>query len=160
MAVAAHGFGGGSIGIGSTALTLLLIACTLTGVVVATVPGGVARLVISLAAGQVIAHAALTAPGAHHHPAVTNSAMLVAHAVAIAVGALVIRGAELALGRVLARVWRVVIALVGWFRAGPRVGMKCFVAVRASTHRVHAWDARRRGPPAAVVRPRLNSTPA
>ncbi|RDI63488.1 hypothetical protein DFR76_110185 [Nocardia pseudobrasiliensis] len=158
--MAAHGLGGGSIAIGSTALTLLLFACTLTGVVVAAVPGGVARLLASLAAGQVIAHAALSAPGAHHHPAVTNSAMLAAHVVAIAAGALLIRGAELALGRVLARVRWVVVALAGWFETGPRVGMSCVVAVSAIAHRMHRSDARRRGPPGAVVRPRVNSVPA
>ncbi|RDI50989.1 hypothetical protein DFR68_105466 [Nocardia mexicana] len=112
MSIAAHALGGGAITLGSTALTLLVTACTLTGVLVAAVGTGLPRLMLMLAAGQAIGHAALSMSPEHCHAAMFSSAMLTAHLVAIPVGALLVRGAEVALGRVLSSVRRAVVALV------------------------------------------------
>ncbi|GAB2697178.1 hypothetical protein GCM10027089_18620 [Nocardia thraciensis] len=119
VSIAAHALGGGTIALGSTALALLVTACTLTGVLVAAAGTGLPRLMLMLAAGQAIGHAALSMSPEHCHPAMFNSAMVTAHLVAIPVGALLVRGAEIALGRVLSSVRRAVIALAGTVPAPP-----------------------------------------
>ncbi|MFJ1455810.1 hypothetical protein [Nocardia sp. N2S4-5] len=111
VSVAAHALGGGSVGLGSAAVSLLVAACALTGVLVASVGTGLARLMVLLAAGQAVGHAALSVAPGHCHPPVFTAAMVVAHLVAIPVGALLVRGAEVALGRVLSSVRRMVVAL-------------------------------------------------
>lgn len=111
VSIAAHALGGGSVSLGSAAVSLLVAACALTGVLVASVGTGLARLMVLLGAGQAIGHAALSVAPGHCHPPVFSSAMLVAHVVAIPLGALLVRGAEVALGRVLSSVRRMVVAL-------------------------------------------------
>ncbi|MFI5780857.1 hypothetical protein [Nocardia sp. NPDC051570] len=151
VSIAAHGFGGGPVAVGSASLTLLMAACALIGVVVATGRGGLGLLVISLAGGQVIGHAALAVSGPHRHGSAMSPAMLGAHLVAIAVGALVIRGAEVALGRVSARMRRIVVALVRWFTVERRGRIVCVSAVRVVVQRVHCVGLRWRGPPWVFV---------
>ncbi|WP_280266065.1 hypothetical protein [Nocardia wallacei] len=119
VSIAAHALGGGAIAVGSTALTLLVTACTLTGVLVSAIGSGLPRLMLMLAAGQAIGHAALSMSPEHCHPAMFSSAMLIAHLVAIPVGALLIRGAEVALGRALSSVRRAVVALAASVPAPP-----------------------------------------
>ncbi|MBF6170601.1 hypothetical protein IU476_03855 [Nocardia blacklockiae] len=104
VSIAAHALGGGMVTPGSAAVALLVAACTLIGVLVAAAGGGLPRLLVLLAVG----HGALSVAPGHCHPAVFSPGMLVAHLVAVPVGAVAVRGAEVALRRVLSRVWRVV----------------------------------------------------
>nr|WP_051161598.1 hypothetical protein [Nocardia transvalensis] len=148
VSIAAHALGGGVVSLGSAAVPLLVAACTLVGVVVAALGTGLPRLMLMLGAGQVVGHAALSAAPGHCHPAVFTSAMLVAHLVAIPVGALLVRGAEIALGRILSSVRRVVVALAGTLetsRPTPRIVR----AVRVTIPRrlLLSSGTGRRGPP-------------
>ncbi|MGW4356896.1 hypothetical protein ACWELJ_32915, partial [Nocardia sp. NPDC004582] len=61
VAILAHGLGGGASLTDGSALALLLAACTVIGVVVASVRPryGLAGTIATLAAGQAIGHAAL-----------------------------------------------------------------------------------------------------
>lgn len=112
VAVAAHALGGGTAFPEGSALALLLATCALIGVVVATVRprSGVASTMAMLAVGQGIGHEALSmAPDHHHHGATLP--MLVAHLVAIPVGAILIRAAEIGVHRAVTSVRRFIVGL-------------------------------------------------
>ncbi|MGW5453939.1 hypothetical protein [Nocardia sp. NPDC003979] len=114
VAVLAHGLGGASGVPASSSLVLLFAACALVGVVAGTFPRGahaVSTMAV-LAVGQYVGHTALSLGPGHSHHGVTV-AMVIAHLVAIPLGALAIRGAEVGLGRAISSVCRLVIALVG-----------------------------------------------
>lgn len=93
-------------------MALLLATCALIGVVVATVRprGGVLSTMAMLAVGQSIGHEALTMAPHHHHHGL-STAMLVAHLVAIPVGALLIRAAEIGVRRAVTSVRRFMVVL-------------------------------------------------
>ncbi|MFE3187911.1 hypothetical protein ACFXHA_02820 [Nocardia sp. NPDC059240] len=113
VAILAHGLGGGASTPDSSALTLLLAACTLIGVVVASLRPryGIAGTMALLAVGQSVGHGALSmAPGHHHHLA--SPSMLAAHLIAIPVGALAIRAAEAGMRRAVTSVRRFILTLV------------------------------------------------
>ncbi|WP_405495612.1 hypothetical protein [Nocardia sp. NBC_00511] len=122
VAILAHGLGGGASGLDGSALALLLAACTLIGVVVAVRAArpGLVSVMGMLAAGQTIGHLTLSmSPGHHHHA--SSPSMLVAHLVAIPLGALAIRAAEVGLRRAITSVRRFMLALAEALRptAGP-----------------------------------------
>ncbi|MFE3223950.1 hypothetical protein [Nocardia sp. NPDC059228] len=112
VAILAHGLGGGATLLDGSALALLFAACTLIGVVVATLRPryGIAGTMAMLAVGQSIGHAALSmSPGHHQHS--SSPSMLLAHLVAIPVGALAIRAAEAGIRRAITSVRRFILAL-------------------------------------------------
>ncbi|MTK49205.1 hypothetical protein GL303_22360, partial [Nocardia seriolae] len=123
VAMLAHGLGGGATVPDGTALALLFAACTLIGIVVATIRPryGLAGTMAMLAAGQSIGHAALSMSPGHHHPG-SSPSMLLAHLIAIPVGALVIRAAEAGMRRAVTSVRRFILALASapCPPAGPR----------------------------------------
>lgn len=151
MAIAAHGLGGGGYP-GSAALTLLLAVCAGVGAVVAQLPSrthGRLPLIAALAAGQLVGHLALaTTVGDTHHHAMLPGPLMLAHAAATVVCALLIAVAERLYGtvtRVLRRVLRAVTPPVD--RPAPRP---------MPSHRADLSSAllrsgiSRRGPPAAA----------
>ncbi|MFD6356514.1 hypothetical protein [Nocardia tengchongensis] len=154
VAILAHGLGGGATLADGSALALLLAACTVIGVVVASLRPryGLAGTMGMLAAGQAIGHAALSmSPGHHHHS--SSPAMLIAHLVAIPVGAIVIRAAEAGMRRAVTSVRRFLLALgavlaprSNWMR--PRVADDRAVARRLLV----SPGIGRRGPPATAAR--------
>ncbi len=108
VAIAAHAAGGGIVSAGRSPIALLVAACALVGAVVATVRvrRGFAELAILLGAGQCVGHLALTMSSDHHHGTHVTAPMLLAHLVAVPVGAVLIRGAELAVVRAMSSVRR------------------------------------------------------
>ncbi|MFJ2835238.1 hypothetical protein ACIO52_07715 [Nocardia sp. NPDC087230] len=114
VAVLAHGLGGASSVPGGSSVALLLAACALIGVITSALPRGNTPLATMavLAVGQGVGHAALSLGHAQHHHAF-SAAMLVAHLVAIPVGALAIRAAEVGVRRAITSVRRLVLALDG-----------------------------------------------
>ncbi|MFD5176351.1 hypothetical protein ACFWM1_11135 [Nocardia sp. NPDC058379] len=114
VAVLAHGLGGATAVPGGASVTLLLAACALIGVVASALPRGNTPLATMavLAAGQGIGHTALSLGHAQHHHTF-SAAMLLAHLVAIPVGALAIRAAEVGVRRAITSVRRLVLVLDG-----------------------------------------------
>jgi hypothetical protein len=97
LAVAAHGIGSGTVPTGAAAAQLAVIAATV-GALTGTIRGAAdARALLALlAAGQLLGHLMLSAVGHSHTSASTPhaAAMLAAHVLAIAVGALLIAAGE------------------------------------------------------------------
>ncbi|MEV0246981.1 hypothetical protein AB0H76_10370 [Nocardia sp. NPDC050712] len=120
VSIAAHALGGGVVAPGDSSIALLLAACGLIGVTVGAPRhsgtgarrSGLAELVLLLMAGQAIGHTALTLAPAHQHGSHAGAVMLLAHLVAVPVGALLIRAAELGLTRAAASVRKALRALV------------------------------------------------
>lgn len=153
LAVAAHGVGGGGLPRGAATALLAVLAATV-GALAATVPGAGRSpgLFGLIAVGQLLGHLMLSAAGHHHSessapPAV---AMLVAHLLAIVVGAALIAAGD--------RLWR---ALSRAVRAAVRV--VCPVAARPApaVHRADqplrstlllAASVSHRGPPVSLAR--------
>ncbi|GGK91603.1 hypothetical protein [Nocardia jinanensis] len=132
VSIAAHAFGGGALAPGTSTVALLLAGCAITGALAtATRPGrGPMPLMALLALGQAIGHTALvTAPG-HHHGALSTATMLMAHLLAIPVGALLIHTAERAVRYAVSRLKRTL------RRAGCReISFRRTVIVPAGEHR-------------------------
>ncbi|MGW4246470.1 hypothetical protein [Nocardia sp. NPDC004722] len=151
VAILAHGLGGGTAD--SSALTLLLAACTLIGVVVASLRPryGLAGTMALLAVGQSVGHGALSMAPGHHHQ-LSSPSMLAAHLIAIPVGALAIRAAEAGLRRAVTSVRRFILALASTpappaFRTTARPGDD-----RAEARRLLVSPGiGRRGPPAPAA---------
>ncbi|MFF0633189.1 hypothetical protein ACFYTS_11880 [Nocardia sp. NPDC004151] len=154
VAILAHGLGGGASLTDGSALALLLAACTVIGVVASSMRPryGLPGTIGMLAAGQAIGHAALSmSPGHHHHS--SSAAMLIAHLVAIPVGALLIRAAEAGLRRAVTGVRRFLLALSAILappvrRMRPRPADDRAVARRLLV----SPGIGRRGPPPAAAR--------
>ncbi|MGW0252229.1 hypothetical protein ACWDYH_36945 [Nocardia goodfellowii] len=111
VSVAAHALGGGVVSPGDSSIALLLGACALIGVVVGALRGApgsgrsdLGALALLLMAGQAVGHTALTLAPGHQHVAHSAGLMLLAHLLAIPVGALLIRAAEIGLARAAAGV--------------------------------------------------------
>ncbi|WP_196054694.1 hypothetical protein [Nocardia aurantiaca] len=153
VAILAHGLGGGPTRLDGSALTLLFAACALIGVVVATLRPryGLAGIMAMLAAGQSIGHAALSmSPGHHHHAG--SPSMLLAHLVAIPVGAFVIRAAEAGLRRAITSVRRFMLALGSVLRPPARRARPRGADDRAEARRLLVSPGiGRRGPPVATA---------
>ncbi|NKY87927.1 hypothetical protein [Nocardia veterana] len=147
VSVAAHALGGGAPAPGSAGIMLLLATSTVIGSLAAHARTGALRLMALLAVGQVAGHAALSlAP--HCHDMLLTAPMLIAHVVAIVVGAGLIRAAESTLLRAISRIRRAVAAVHALLVSGDPV-----VIVTPDTpgrpHRlVLASGTGRRGPPA------------
>ncbi|MFF2550094.1 hypothetical protein ACFVUS_03795 [Nocardia sp. NPDC058058] len=150
VAIFAHGLGGGTTAPAGSALALLFAACALIGVIVAAVrPGyGPIALMGMLAAGQGIGHIALSmSPGHHHHAA--SPAMLVAHLIAIPVGAMAIRAAEAGMRRAVTSVRRFILALADAPVPAERGARPTATAERATARLLAVTPGiARRGPPA------------
>lgn len=92
----AHTFGGGMFP-SDAAIVLLVVVCAAVGYATSAAPTTVApraQLLVVLATAQAIGHLLLTAVDSHHHGSMVTQQMLAAHAVAVLIGALAIRGAE------------------------------------------------------------------
>ncbi|MFE9784325.1 hypothetical protein ACFYO7_02970 [Nocardia salmonicida] len=113
VAVLAHGLGGATAVPGGSALTLLFAACALIGVVVTALPRGnnAMSTMVVLAVGQCAGHTALSLGHVQHHA--ISGAMVIAHLVAIPVGAIAIRAAEVGVCRAVTSVRQLVLVLVG-----------------------------------------------
>ncbi|MFC9898417.1 hypothetical protein ACFVMC_32400 [Nocardia sp. NPDC127579] len=107
VSIAAHAIGGGVVAPGDASVAMLVGACALIGVVVGVLSrgrSGLGGLALQLIAGQAVGHTALTLGPGHTHGSHAEARMLVAHMVAIPVGALLIRAAETALAAAAAGV--------------------------------------------------------
>ncbi|WP_433654135.1 hypothetical protein ACQPW1_25990 [Nocardia sp. CA-128927] len=110
VSIAAHALGGGTVSPGQSSTGLLIAACTIVGVVVGTRRArfGVSEVMVLLAIGQAAGHVALTMSPGHHHSTGMTSVMVAAHLAAIPIGAVLIRGAEIALVRAISAADRAV----------------------------------------------------
>ncbi len=106
VSIAAHAIAGGGYP-GDTAITFLLAAAVVVGIAAG---GTRLPLIALLAGGQVLGHLALsagdTAAGGHLHA--PEARMLAAHAVAVGVAAVLVRGAERGCARALSALDRLV----------------------------------------------------
>ena len=154
LAVAAHGVASGAPPSGAAATQLGVLAATI-GALAATLrrTGDVRALIGLLGAGQLMGHLMLGLAGHHHEPAAAPpaAAMLVAHASAVAVGALLIAVSD-RLCRAVSRAIRAVAR-----PAEPPVPMATVVAVRGGDQPLRsalllAASVSHRGPPISAVR--------
>ncbi len=95
-----------------TAIALLIAACTATGALSGSLRTrhGIAEVMVMLVFGQALGHTALSV-SEHGHEHSATALMLVAHLVAVLVGALLIHGVELAMRYILASMRGVLLAL-------------------------------------------------
>ena len=101
VTASAHTVGGG-MPPSDAAIVLLALVCAAVGYATAVAPRlGAPRvqLLVILAAAQSIGHLLLSVVDGHHHGPMITPQMLAAHAVAVFIGALAIRGAELGIRR-------------------------------------------------------------
>lgn len=109
LAFAAHGMGGGRVPT-PAAVVLLIVVCAGLGAIVAALPRDQhtrPTLVAALGAGQLLGHFALSATE-HTHSVMPPLAMLGTHAIATALCAILVVGAERLYGPIV-RVLRVVL---------------------------------------------------
>lgn len=88
---------GGAVFPSDAAIVVLTLVCAATGYAAASAPTLLApraQLLVVLAVAQAVGHIALTVVDAHHHGPMLTQPMLVAHVVAVLIGAMAIRGAE------------------------------------------------------------------
>ncbi|MFD6674588.1 hypothetical protein ACFWDA_09470 [Rhodococcus zopfii] len=114
VSIAAHGMAGGGAPPGDGAV-LLLAACVAIGAIVSSLPAAAHRrgaLLAALTAGQLVGHLTLTMAGEHTHWLSMSAPMLAAHLAAIAVSAVLIRGAERGCHAAIAAVTRLVLAVL------------------------------------------------
>jgi hypothetical protein len=114
LAVAAHGVGSGAPPTGAAAAQLAVLAATV-GALAGTIRHATdARMLLGLlAAGQLLGHLLLSAVG-HSHPVTTappGAAMLAAHLLAIAAGAVLIAAVD-RLSRAVSRAVRAAVRIV------------------------------------------------
>ncbi|WP_433605959.1 hypothetical protein [Prescottella agglutinans] len=115
ISVAAHGLGGGNAAPSEEAIVLLVAAAAVVGAAVASLRSRcnpLLLLVAVLAAGQGIGHVTLTLASDHAHGLNLPPQMIAAHAAATAVGAALVRAAEIALLGVIASVVHVVVVVL------------------------------------------------
>jgi hypothetical protein len=90
LAVAAHGVADGTAPSGPAVVLLAVLAATVGGLATTIRRTADVRALLALLAGsQLVGHVMLSAT-AHHHGETTSPAMLVAHALAVVVGAVLI----------------------------------------------------------------------
>ncbi|MFJ2665351.1 hypothetical protein ACIO14_13445 [Nocardia fluminea] len=113
VAVFAHGLGGATAFPTGSSTALLFAACALIGVVVSALPRGNSpgSTMAVLAVGQCVGHTAMSLGHVQHHP--LSAAMALAHLVAIPVGAIAIRAAEVGVRRAVTSVRQLVLVLAG-----------------------------------------------
>ncbi|MGY0503044.1 hypothetical protein ACWZHB_31555 [Nocardia sp. FBN12] len=113
VAVLAHGLGGATALPTGSSMALLFAACALIGVVATALPRGngpVSTMAV-LAVGQCVGHTALSLGHVQHHT--VSAAMVLAHLVAIPVGTIAIRAAEVGMRRAITSVRQLVVVLAG-----------------------------------------------
>ena len=152
LAVAAHGAAGGAAPTGTAAVLLAVLAATVGGLSATIARTADARVLVGLlAAGQVAGHLMLVAAGhSHGGPVRPTAAMLVAHAVAIVVGAILIAAGD-RLCRAVSRVVEVATRAV----VPPVPGRAVVVAVADQPLRsalLLAASLSHRGPPVSRAR--------
>ncbi|RJO70975.1 hypothetical protein D5S18_27780 [Nocardia panacis] len=147
VGIAAHALGGGEVALGQSGLALLIAACALVGHLVGSLRNryGLVEVMVLLAGGQTLGHTALSLAPGHQHGGATG-AMLAAHLVAIPVGAVLIRGAELAITRVVSSVRRIVAALLP-LPATESTGVRAFGSLPALRPILLGSGTGTRGPP-------------
>lgn len=94
VSVAAHAMGGGAAPTEGS-VVLLLLGCAAVGALVSSVRMDrheMLCLAAALTLGQAIGHTTLAVGASHHHGLQLTPAMIAAHAVAVAVSAVLIRG--------------------------------------------------------------------
>lgn len=148
VSFAAHALAGGPVSPGSAAIMLLIASSAVIGCLAAYSRTGTVRLTGLLAVGQMSGHIALSA-ASHCHTAIFTAPMLIAHAVAVVVGAILIRGAEITLLRAVSRIRRAVrqLCLVPGFTTAP-VFASLPEVFGPRRRLVSASGTGRRGPPA------------
>jgi hypothetical protein len=123
LAVAAHGAAGSGVPVGAAVVLLGVLAATIGGLAL-TIPrsADVGVLLGLLAVGQVVGHVMLSAAGHSHGASVTASpAMVLAHAIAVLTGAVLIAACDRlcrAMSRAIAAAVRAVAAPIS---SGPTV---------------------------------------
>ncbi|MBO0679817.1 hypothetical protein JRC04_27445 [Mycolicibacterium sp. S2-37] len=153
LAVAAHAAADGSLTAGPAVTGVAVVALTV-GALTATVRRAdrMPVLLALLGAGQLTGHAVLGSSGHAHGGAAAPAAMLVAHAVAVALGAaLIAAGGRLCAA--LSRAVRVVVRLADPRPAGPpaiRWARSAHHGLQALS--MFAGPVSRRGPPAGAAR--------
>lgn len=154
LAVAAHGVGSGAAPTGAATAQLAVLAATV-GALAGTIRRATdARVLLGLlAAGQLLGHLMLSAVGHSHTPTSTPpaAAMLAAHLIAIAVGALLIAAGE-RLCRAVSRGVRAAVRIVS-----PPVAAVPVVARAAADQPLRsalqlAASVSHRGPPISLAR--------
>ncbi|OZC95455.1 hypothetical protein CH275_27175 [Rhodococcus sp. 06-235-1A] len=150
----AHAFGGGMFP-SDAAIVLLVLVCAAVGYATAVVPTAVApraQLLAVLAAAQAIGHLLLTAVDGHHHGSMLTQQMLAAHAVAVLVGALAIRGAEHGIRRAVTSLRRALPLLAALVVDESSIAPELPVyRVPASTLLLDLSGCGNRGPPVRTV---------
>ncbi|MDT5014160.1 MAG: hypothetical protein QOD39_320 [Mycobacterium sp.] len=114
LAVAAHEVGGGGPPAGAAAVQLAVLAATIGALAAVLARAADARVLVGLLTiGQLVGHLMLSAVGHHHTPSTAPpaAAMLAAHLLAIAVGAVLIAAGD-RLCRAVSRTARAVVRTV------------------------------------------------
>jgi hypothetical protein len=152
LAIAAHGAGGGGLPTGAVAAQLAVLAVTL-GAVATTVTAANRTVVLwaVLGTGQLLAHALMSTSGHVHgaDPIRPGAAMVIAHLVAVSVGAALIAGGA----RLCAAVSRAVRAVAPNRYPLPLTPTR--VAIRSADQPLHsarflAASVSHRGPPVSA----------
>ena len=149
VTAAAHDLGGASAPSQSAAVALLAV-CLGVGWIASTTRLGTGRLVAALVAAQVLGHLTLVTVDGHLHGPLLDPRMAVAHAVAVGVCVVAVRGAEVGLiraARAMRRILPAVLAMVPVDTDTIRPPLP--VARRSSPSRLVDLSGRgTRGPPA------------
>ncbi|WP_032376264.1 hypothetical protein [Rhodococcoides fascians] len=150
----AHTFGGGMFP-SDAAVVLLVLVCAAVGCAASAVPTAVAprtQLLVVLATAQAIGHLLLTAVDGHHHGSILTQQMLAAHAVAVLVGALAIRGAEHGIRRAVTSLRRALPLLAALVIDDNRIAPPLPVyRIPGSTLLLDLSGCGNRGPPARTA---------
>ncbi|KQU47014.1 hypothetical protein ASG84_07675 [Rhodococcus sp. Leaf278] len=150
----AHTFGGGMFP-SDAAVVLLVLVCAAVGYATSAAPNVVAprlQLLVVLATAQALGHLLLTAVDGHHHGSMLTQQMLAAHAVAVLVGALAIRGAEHGIRRAITSLRRALPLLTALVVDENRIAPPLPVyRIPASTHLLDLSGRGNRGPPARTA---------
>ncbi|CCQ17960.1 Hypothetical membrane protein [Rhodococcus sp. AW25M09] len=154
VTAAAHTFGGGMFP-SDAAIVLLVLVCAAVGYATSAAPKAAAPralLLVVLASAQAIGHLLLTAVDGHHHGAMITQQMFAAHAVAILLGALAIRGAELGIRRAVTSLGRALPLLAALVVDENRIAPPLPVYRIPGSPRLLDFSGRgNRGPPARTA---------
>jgi hypothetical protein len=148
VSIAAHALGGGTVSSDQPSLALLLAACALVGAVVASMR--VRHAVVEVMTMLAIGHLVLSLSPGHHHSTPTGATMLIAHIIAIPVGALLIHSAEQAISVAASSAQRAVDVLgTGPLTAHPPAFTASLGPVPTPKRLLFSSGIGTRGPPAA-----------
>ncbi|MCZ4517790.1 hypothetical protein O4220_04615 [Rhodococcus ruber] len=154
VTVTAHTFGGGMFP-SDAAVVLLVLVCAAVGCAASAVPTAVApraQLLAVLATAQAIGHLLLTVVDGHHHGSMLSQQMLAAHAAAVLVGALAIRGAEHGIRRAITSLRRALPVLAALVVDDNRIAPPLPVyRIPGSTLLLDLSGCGNRGPPARTA---------